>query len=130
MYELLVRTRFAAAHQLHGYDGSCANLHGHTWMVEVSVAGRELDRNGMLIDFKKLKEEVQKVLVELDHHNLNDLPAFGMSGEAGNPTAENVAVYIFKRIKLLLTAYSIPLTVTGVRVWESPDAAVTYREEA
>ncbi|RJQ28287.1 MAG: 6-carboxytetrahydropterin synthase QueD [Peptococcaceae bacterium] len=129
MYELLVKTRFAAAHQLREYDGLCANLHGHTWAVEVSVAGRELDQNGMLMDFKKLKEEVQKVIENIDHRNLNDLPDFGPGGEAGNPTAENVAGYIFKQVKLLLASRPVSLKVTGVRVWESPDAAATYREE-
>lgn len=129
MYELSVRTRFAAAHQLRNYDGICANLHGHTWTVEVSVAGRELDQDGILIDFKRLKEEVQKVVSTLDHHNLNDLPAFGPGGEKGNPTAENVAGYIFRQVKLLLASQPISLKITGVRVWESPDAAAIYREE-
>lgn len=129
MYELSIRTRFAAAHRLCNYDGICANLHGHTWTVEVSVAGRELDQNGLLMDFKSLKEEVQKVVDTLDHHNLNDLPVFGPGGEKVNPTTENVAGYIFSRVKLLLASQPIPLKITGVRVWESSDASATYREE-
>ena len=52
-YELTVRDCFDAAHALPGYDGPCQYLHGHTWEVEVTIAGQHLDDVGMLYDFKE-----------------------------------------------------------------------------
>ncbi|MCL6558652.1 MAG: 6-carboxytetrahydropterin synthase QueD [Firmicutes bacterium] len=128
MYELSVRTRFAAAHYLREYCGPCARLHGHTWTVEATVRGRELDRGGMLIDFKDLKTKLNEIIEELDHQNLNDLAAFGTDGE-GNPTAENLARYIFQSLKNSFQTDAIGASVSRVRVWESPDASATYWEE-
>ncbi len=72
VYELTVKTNFAAAHSLRNYSGECASLHGHTWVVEVSIVGRELDDAGMLIDFKKLKQLIAKTIEELDHSYINE----------------------------------------------------------
>lgn len=127
MYELSVRARFAAAHFLRDYSGPCAQLHGHTWTVEVAVKGKGIGRNGMLIDFQELKSALKKITGELDHRNLNDLKYFGVSGV--NPTAENLARHIFIRLKNELTFTEGGVDVSLVRVWESPDAWASYRED-
>lgn len=127
MYEIFVRTRFAAAHSLNDYEGPCARLHGHTWQVEVAVKGRELDRRGMLVDFKEIKAGVKKIIEELDHQNLNDLKPF-RGGEGNNPTAENLARYIHLRLKDVIKPWP-GLQLALVRVWESPDTCAAYREE-
>ncbi|MHB1041239.1 MAG: 6-carboxytetrahydropterin synthase QueD [Eubacteriales bacterium] len=127
MYELSVRARFAAAHFLRDYSGPCAQLHGHTWTVEVAVKGKEIGQNGMLIDFQELKSALKKITGELDHRNLNDLKFFGESGV--NPTAENLARHIFLRLKNELTFTEGGVDVSLVRVWESPDAWASYRED-
>lgn len=127
MFELSVRARFAAAHFLRDYSGPCAQLHGHTWTVEVAVKGNELDQKGMLLDFKDLKSALKKITSELDHRNLNDLRAFGESGV--NPTAENLARHIFTSLKKELSFTENGTAVSVVRVWESPDAWASYREE-
>jgi 6-pyruvoyltetrahydropterin/6-carboxytetrahydropterin synthase len=127
MYELSVGTRFAAAHFLQDYSGPCSRLHGHTWSVEVVVKGATLDPKGMLIDFKDLKGALKYIVGELDHQNLNELDAFQGSGEQ-NPTAENLARYIYQRLKR-----ELPLNegakISAVRVWESPDAWASYQED-
>lgn len=127
MFELSVRARFAAAHFLRDYSGPCAQLHGHTWTVEVAVKGKEIGQNGMLIDFQELKSALKKITGELDHRNLNDLKFFGESGV--NPTAENLARHIFLRLKNELTFTEGGVDVSLVRVWESPDAWASYRED-
>ena len=124
MYEILVRNRFAAAHSLKEYDGPCARLHGHTWHVEVAVRGRQLDRRGMLVDFKEIKAGVKKIIEELDHQNLNDLEPF-KDGGAENPTAENLARYIYLRLGEMVKP-ELGLQLALVRVWESPDASAAY----
>ncbi len=127
MFELTVRSRFAAAHFLRDYSGPCAQLHGHTWTVEVTVKGKELDQKGMLLDFKELKGALKKITGELDHRNLNDLKAFGESGV--NPTAENLASHIYTCLKKEMAFGEGGTLVSLVRVWESPDAWASYGED-
>ncbi|MCG9967636.1 6-carboxytetrahydropterin synthase QueD [Pelotomaculum terephthalicicum JT] len=128
MYELTVRTRFAAAHSLMNYDGPCARLHGHTWQVEVVFQGHQLDQRGMLVDFKELKSSVKDVIDELDHQNLNMLEPFKQNSE-NNPTAENLARYIFNSLKTKFTNSLMEAKIAVVRVGESPEASAAYREE-
>jgi 6-pyruvoyltetrahydropterin/6-carboxytetrahydropterin synthase len=120
MFDVMIRTRFSAAHFLRGYAGRCESLHGHNWRVEVSVTGTHLDAVGLLLDFKVLKDQVKAVLEELDHTLLNDHPAFRTT----NPTSERVAEWLHARIVAALARPD--LRVASVRVWESEDSAATY----
>ncbi len=121
MYVLSVKKRFSAAHLLNNYQGKCANLHGHTWLVEIHISGKGLDSRGMLVDFGYLKTQLGNLVGSFDHGFLNDLPEF----KDINPTAENIARLLFNGMKDKLPAH---LSVDAVTVWESPDAAATYRE--
>ena len=94
MYELTVQLEFSAAHHLRDYPGKCSRLHGHNYRVEVTVADRQLDDHGMLIDFGRLKQICQQVVDELDHSLLNDHPFF----QQKNPTAENISFYLYTEI--------------------------------
>ena len=127
MFELTVRTRFAAAHFLRDYQGPCARLHGHTWMVEADFQGRRLDQQGMLLDFRLLKNSVRVVIERLDHQNLNDLPPFQAAG-GGNPTAENLARWIFYALRENLADLAPEVHIVKVRVYESPEAGAAYWE--
>ena len=120
MFEVSVRDHIASAHQLHGYDGPCKDMHGHTWKVEVVVCGDILDKVGLLTDFKILKSKLKQVLMPLDHVVLNDLPAF----KDLNPSTENLARHIYRALS---TAYT-PLKLKQVQVWESDTASVIYYE--
>ena len=122
-----IRNRFAAAHSLVDYQVHAAGCHGHTWYVEVSVCGSELNQLGMLIDFNELKRLLKNIIEQLDHQNLNLLEPF-VNGKGTNPTAENLAKYIFDGLRHELTAINDQLKVGYVRVWESPDASAIYRE--
>jgi len=112
MYSLSVKRHFSAAHFLYNYQGKCANLHGHTWQVEVILSGEKLDPTGMLTDFSVAKERLDAILP--DHTNLNDRYDF-------NPTAENLACYLYR-------SFRIPdnTVLESVTVWESGDCSVTY----
>lgn len=125
MYELTIKKHFAAAHRLINYDGDCSRIHGHTWMVEVAVSGEKLDQCGMLIDFKVLKGMLEKVIKELDHSFLNELAPF-CDENACNPTAENLARYIYEGMSAALSEVLETVKICGVRVWESPDASAYY----
>ncbi|MEN6330532.1 MAG: 6-carboxytetrahydropterin synthase, partial [Smithella sp.] len=102
--------------------GKCEELHGHNFKVEVTVAAQDLNKSGILIDFRNVKEWLQEILDKLDHKHLNEFPAF--LGE--NPSSENIALYIYKEMKL--KARQAELKVARVKVWESENAAVTYIE--
>lgn len=121
-YTLKVQTEFAAAHQLHGYVGNCARMHGHNWKVEVEVIGTRLDAIGMVVDFKTIKRAAREVAEMLDHFYLNDIPPF----DTINPTAENIATWFYQEVSKRLN--SEHARVSAVTLWETDRACVTYRE--
>ena len=120
MYELTVTSHFSGAHRLRYHHGKCEELNGHNWKIEVSVASSKLNREGVVIDFKILKQKVEKALKTLDHTFLNDLPYF--SGE--EPSSENIAKYIFEFLKKELKGS--PARLKKVTAWESENACATY----
>jgi 6-pyruvoyltetrahydropterin/6-carboxytetrahydropterin synthase len=121
MYVLTVREDFSAAHRLPASGSKCERLHGHNWKVEVQVEAETLDGAGMAIDFHELKAMTGEILEDLDHRLLNELPAF----EHRNPTAENLARYVYERLADRLPRERVKLD--RVRVWESETTAATYR---
>ena len=123
MYELTVRSAFEAAHFIGGYNGKCSRLHGHNWTIEAVVRGEKLDALGMLIDFKILKAELNKVLADFDHRFLNELETFAEE----NPTAENLARKIFRQLAAN-EIFSGSTKLYAVKVFESPNSCVSYYE--
>ena len=122
MYEVTVKTGFAAAHQLRLYDGKYENLHGHNWTAQVTVEADELDPIGVGIDFVKLKAMVEKNLSELDYHNINDVPPF----DEQNPSAENIARWLFLKLKVEVNTN---LTrVKRIEIFEMEGCGASYFE--
>ena len=131
MFEIKVKSDIASAHQLHGYDGPCKNVHGHTWKVEAVVESNQLDQIGMVVDFKILKKQLKEVLDPIDHVFLNELPAF----KDIPPSTENIAKYIYREFaKVCLPANQQtrqagqPIKLKQVEVWESESASVVFKE--
>ncbi|MFH1752617.1 MAG: 6-carboxytetrahydropterin synthase QueD [Candidatus Omnitrophota bacterium] len=116
MYEVVVKSDFSSAHKLREYKGKCENLHGHNWLVEAAVSSKTLNKNGLLVDFRILKEKLKDILEELDHTNLNELDDF----KKKNPTSENIAKYIFDSLK------EEGVSPQRVSVWESDTSCATY----
>ena len=123
MFEIEIERCFSAAHQLRGYNGNCSNLHGHNYRVTVTVRSNELDRIGIALDFRKLKQELDSLLEEYDHRNLSELPEF----QEINPTSEVLARTIYRRRGEKMNEG--PIRVWKVRVGESDSSAVTYFED-
>ena len=123
MFDVEIRRTFSAAHQLKGYDGDCRNLHGHNYSVVVHVAAEKLNDIGIALDFKLLKAALDGVIGAYDHHNLSELPEF----QAVNPTSEILAMTIYRKMSAKLKDGNV--RVTGVRIGESENSAITYSEE-
>jgi 6-pyruvoyltetrahydropterin/6-carboxytetrahydropterin synthase len=120
MYVIKILSHFSGAHRLRHLHGKCEELHGHNWKVEVSVAGRRLNKQGIVMDFQLLKKKVEKILEGLDHTFLNDLPYFSKR----EPSSENIAKYIFDRLKAELKGR--PAILKEVTAWESETSSATY----
>lgn len=123
IWRLTVTEGFSASHCLRGYEGPCENLHGHNFGVEAVVEGERLDpKIEYLIDFKALRGMIREILAEFDHHHLNDVPAFTVE----NPSSENLARYIYKKLEQALAGK--PVTLVSVSVLEKPASKATYME--
>lgn len=105
----LIRS-FSSAHRLPHYNGACHDLHGHTWKAVFIIEG-EVRPDGMVCDFKVVKKLLDDNLP--DHKFLNDW--------VENPTAENLASFLFKKIGKELKKMN--LTLKTLEIWESENAA-------
>lgn len=123
MYEIDIQRDFSAAHTLKGYNGNCSSLHGHNWTVQATVIAPVLDEIGIALDFKALKKELDVIIAELDHTNLNELKPFIEE----NPTSERLAKYIFDKLSIKFNNGEIK--VSKVRVCESPGSGATYYKD-
>lgn len=122
MYELVIESKFSAAHQLRGYQGRCEKLHGHNWRVTVAVTAGRLNDQGLAIDFHDLKKSLREVLDQLEHSFLNDIFPFTQI----NPSSENLAKWIFDNMAKKIDDDN--LQVASVTVWESDTASASYFE--
>jgi len=120
-YKISVTKYFSAAHNLRNFKGKCEKLHGHNWQVRVYAGGNKLNRTGMLIDFSQLKAILDLILSRLDHAYLNEIAPFNKI----NPTAENIAGYIFDAVKKRTGSAA---TITEVEVWESESSCASVAE--
>ena len=79
----------SASHSLKlSYQSKCENLHGHNWIITIYCRSKELNEDGMVVDFTHIKE---KVMSRLDHQNLNEVLPF-------NTTAENIAHWVCEQV--------------------------------
>ncbi len=135
VYQVTRIIHFCYGHRLLNYAGKCRHPHGHNGVLEITISSASLDSLGMVIDFEEIKKKVQVwVDSELDHKmilNQKD-PLISVLKEMGdpvvvflsNPTAENIAKYIFDY------AQSQNLNVSAVKLWETQNSFAEYRPKA
>jgi 6-pyruvoyltetrahydropterin/6-carboxytetrahydropterin synthase len=123
MFEISVEQTFAAGHALRNYKGSCENVHGHNFRVQVKIEGERLDPTGLLVDFIDVKAVMSSVIERLDHQFLNEISPFDLK----NPSAENIAEYFYQEIARNLPETAALLQVREVTVLETDIHSATYR---
>lgn len=106
-----------AAHRLPQVPAGhkCARLHGHSFRIEVHVTGEPDPHSGWIMDFADLKTAFQPLFEQLDHRCLNEIP------ELENPTSEQLAIWIWRRLKPRLP------TLSEVVVQETCTTGCRYR---
>lgn len=140
MYSIKTSASFDSAHFLKDYNGKCANIHGHHWVVEVVLSGERLacegEKNGMLVDFSDIKRELRELAKSLDHafiyetgslrettvNALND-ENFRLIAVPYRPTAENFARAFYDHFR----EKNYP--VRRVRVFETPENCAEYEAD-
>jgi 6-pyruvoyltetrahydropterin/6-carboxytetrahydropterin synthase len=139
-YSISVSLEFEYGHRLLGYEGACANMHGHHGVVEVEITGEKVDQKGLLIDFSEVNKVCKDWIdSQLDHsfvvdghdkeiidflraHNLK------MYIMQDNPTAENVARLLFEVFSSVLRKKGAKLS--RVRFYETPKQFAEYFEDS
>jgi 6-pyruvoyltetrahydropterin/6-carboxytetrahydropterin synthase len=116
--ELTKAFTFEAAHRLPNVpkDHKCFRMHGHSFRVEVSMAGPIDEKLGWLIDYAGINAAVEPLLMrELDHRSLNDVPGLE------NPTSERLCGWLWERLSPRLQG------LAAITVHETCMARCTYR---
>ena len=117
--EIFKEFQFEAAHRLPNVPAGhkCARLHGHSFVVRLTVSGDAVEPSGWVMDFADIKTAFQPVYELLDHYYLNDIPGLE------NPTSENLARWIWQALKPRLHSLS------AIEIRETCTTGCVYRGE-
>ena len=121
MFTVSVEMSFQASHQLDLPDGSKEAAHRHNWSVTAEVGRRQLDDMGVVVDFHKLRAELGAIIAPFDNSHLDALDYFRQN----NPSAENVAKYIYDNLRAKLPE---AVDITSVKVGEEQGCWAKYAE--
>ncbi|MEI7025900.1 6-carboxytetrahydropterin synthase QueD [Paenibacillus sp. y28] len=123
-FELNKDMNFSAAHYIPvEAAGKCQRVHGHTYVINLTICGNDLDEAGFLVDFKQLKTLVHD---RYDHTLLNEHAEFN-GGSDRFPSTEVVARTIWEIVQEHLDTKSNQPRCVQVIVRETPTSYVTYR---
>ena len=121
MFTVRVETHFQASHRLTLPDGSKEPAHDHDWLVTADVSSGKLDKMGLVISFQKLKAMLDETVSDFDNNPMDAVSYFRQN----NPSAENVARYIYERLRSRLPE---GVRLRSIRVMEEPGCWAEYSE--
>lgn len=135
---------FDMAHALLGYDGPCKNIHGHTYVLSVTLKGKVIrqnnhPKNGMVLDFGDLKKKVKEHVIDIFDHSLvlNSESSQSLLTEIKNnfekvnyvdyqPSCENLLLDFQKRISKILPDN---LVLNNIKLEETPTSFAEWFAE-
>ena len=120
MFKVAKEIMISATHRVREHQGGCERIHGHNWKIIVTVGSEMLNEMGMVIDFKDLKMAMHKVIMPMDHNDINTYSPFDVI----NPTSENLCKYIFDEMSKELNDNR--KQVVKVKVFETDTSYATY----
>ncbi|MHA1621617.1 MAG: 6-carboxytetrahydropterin synthase QueD [Candidatus Heimdallarchaeaceae archaeon] len=137
-FRIRKKFRFEAAHRLSsGYSKDCVNfIHGHSYVVELFIEAEKLNEDGMVIDFGLIKKLIKPIIDEWDHklilHSINHSTPEAKVLVPFNPTAENMAIYLYDRSNHAMYAecQKYNISISKVRVHETDSGYAEYFEES
>jgi len=121
MFTVSVETNFWASHQLALPDGSKEPAHHHNWSVTAEVGSEKLNDMALVMDFQDLKEMVENIVGKFDNKDLDEVSYF----KKNNPSAENVARYIYEKLQIELPK---DVKLQSISVIEEPGCSAKFNE--
>lgn len=138
---------FSAAHRLiKGYQGKCRNLHGHNYVVFVTLAAQTLDAHDFVVDFGDIKRHFEGWIREnWDHSTIisdldqplidfvtNDQQKHYIIPDGKNTTVEVLCEYLYNQLKLLVTHHldhaGTEVELIDVEIWETSSSCARFSE--
>ena len=121
MFTISVERHFRASHQLILPDGSKEPVHRHDWVVTASLSSERLNNIGVVMDFQTLQAMIDKTVAEFNDSALESISYF----QQNNPSAENVAKYIYEKLLIELPE---GVKLQNIRVVEEPGCSAMFVE--
>ncbi len=121
MFTISVETHFQASHQLTLPDGEKEPVHRHNWLVTADVSSDRLNNMGVVMDFRELRVMLDETVAELDNTALDRVGYF----QQNNPSAENVAKYVYEKLRTNLPE---SVKLRNIRVVEEPGCSAKFGE--
>lgn len=124
MIECSRKIDFDAGHRVIGHKNKCQYLHGHRYSLEITATALELDELGMVTDFVVLKKNIKTWIdTNFDHNIILHKNEYYINS---NPTAENIALHLWKDVIPLLFAKS-SFQILRIRLYETPNCYVEVK---
>ena len=121
MFSISVERHFQASHQLIMLDGSKEPVHFHDWVVAANLSSEKLNNMGVVMDFRELQAMIDRTVAGFNNKALESISYF----QQNNPSAENVAKYIYEKLLIELPE---GIKLQNVRVVEEPGCSATFRK--
>ena len=121
MFTVSVETRFWASHQLTLSDDSKEPVHSHDWLVSADVSSGKLNNMGVVMNFQSLRAMLNETVADFDNSALEKIEYF----QQNNPSAENVAKYIYEKLGPKLAE---GVKLRNIRVVEEPGCSAEFGE--
>lgn len=131
--QVVKQFKFDSAHFLTEYVGKCANLHGHTYMLEIGVTSDVLHK-GFVMDFGVVKDIINPYIEMMDHNMLNEISTQTKWGDKAKnfptkTTAENMVVWLYHELVFEFAKYDSLVSLSLIRLWETPTSYAEWRAE-